>query len=59
MPVEIMELVIKATVREKEARQVVPTTPRPTSTSSDQDKSMLVQEVVEQVLEILKQQKER
>ncbi|HLP54207.1 MAG TPA: DUF5908 family protein [Fluviicola sp.] len=50
MPIEIKELVIKINVEEKPANQMV-------SPAADQAK--LVKESVEQVVELLKQQKER
>lgn len=51
MPIEIKELVIRASVREPDAERG--------STLRVADQKVIVQKAVEQVLEILKQKKER
>jgi len=54
MPIEIRELVIKATVNESAAKRATGK-----GGSGDSDKELIVSECVEQVLDILKERLER
>ena len=53
MPIEIRELVVKATVRDRASER------QPGSQQSRAQKEEIVQECVAQVMEILKRKKER
>lgn len=53
MPIEIKELIIRATV-DDQAKKV-----QNTRQTSDEEKTELVEECVEQVLEILRRERER
>lgn len=53
MPIEVKELIIRATVEDKPAKGERQSKPKP------QDTSALVEECVEQVLEILRKERER
>ena len=53
MPIEIRELIIKATVRDRESER------RTDGNEIRAKKEEIIQECVEQVLEILKRKKER
>ncbi len=58
MPIEIMEMLVKATVLEDRAETVKEKEDQSTQAKSD-DREQLVRDVVEQVMEILQYQKER
>ena len=53
MPIEIRELIIKATVRDRASER------QPGSRELRSEKEEVIQECVEQVMEILKRKKER
>ena len=57
MPIEIMELVVKATITDRE--ETAKSLPAPSSRQLPFDKEALTEDIVAIVLEILKQQKER
>jgi hypothetical protein len=58
MPVEILELIVRATVQEQEASSSIPASKG--SGEVDQfQKQVLIEECVEQVLEILRRREER
>ena len=61
MPIEIKELVVKATIVEsnRERASVQETSSSATSTTEGLNKQQLVEECVEQVLSILERKKER
>ncbi len=59
MPIEIIELTVKATISEhKGPSSELPENPTSSSRDSD-DKDLIIQEAVEKVLEILKRERER
>lgn len=53
MPIEIKELIIRANVAPPQGEK------RPAAVSSEQDRAQLVAECVEQVMEILRKNRER
>jgi len=59
MPIEIMELVIKAKVETDQAGRAGSTPPPPNSQQQQQTDQQQIENIAQEVLEILKRQNER